>query len=134
LKARGDKFTPRCDIGKLVGYERGTHNIFFVYIPTRNKVIRTSNVTFDESRLDTTIDDEGDNEYYDYITIDEPLYHSVSSGCEHKHSTDAEAPRVSPPSSPQPLVQDIGSIGSDIPELGNRYTLSSDSDATVTIL
>jgi hypothetical protein len=80
LKARSDKFTSRCDIGKLVGYERGTHNIFYVHVPSRNKVIRTSNVTFDESRFDTTVDNEYDNEDYDHITIDEPLYYCLFRG------------------------------------------------------
>jgi hypothetical protein len=129
LKARGDKFISRYDIGKLVGYERGTHNIFYVYVPSRNKVVRTSNVTFDESRFDTTIDNEYDNENYDHITIDEPLYHSVSSGGEH--NTDAEEPQVSPPLSPLPHVQDIDFIDSGIPELSNRYAPSADSDTAV---
>jgi hypothetical protein len=104
LKARSDKFTSRCDISKLVSYERGTHNIFYVYIPSRNKVVRTSNVTFDESRFDTTIDNENDNDDDDYIAIDEPLYHSVSSGGKHNYDTDAEEPQASLPLSPLPHV------------------------------
>jgi hypothetical protein len=31
LKARSDKFTSRYDISKLVSYERGTYNIFYIY-------------------------------------------------------------------------------------------------------
>jgi hypothetical protein len=130
-KARGDKFTSRCDIGKLVGYERGTYNIFYVYVPSRGKVVRTSNVTFDETRFDTTVDVEDDNEEDDFITIEEPLYHSVSSGGEHKHDTDAEEPQLSPPSSPLPHIQDVDFIDSGIPELSNRYTQSADSDTIV---
>jgi hypothetical protein len=129
LKAYSDKFIYRCDISKLVSYERGTYNIFYVHVPSRNKVVRTSNVTFDESRFDTTIDDEYDNEDYDHITIDEPLYHSIASGGEH--NTDAEEPQVSPPSSPLPHVQDIDFIDSGIPELSNRYAPSADSDTVV---
>jgi hypothetical protein len=129
LKARSDKFISRYDIGKLVSYERGTYNIFYVYVPSRNKVIRTSNVTFDESRFDTTVDNEYDNKDYDHITIDEPLYHSVALGGEH--NTDTEEPQVSPPSSPLPHVQDIDSIDSGIPELSNRYALSTDSNTAI---
>jgi hypothetical protein len=84
-KARGDKFISRYDIGKLVGYERGTYNIFYVYVPSRGKVIRTSNITFDKTRFDTTVDDEDDNEEDDFITIEELFHYSVSSGGEHKH-------------------------------------------------
>jgi hypothetical protein len=131
LKARSDKFTSRCDVGKLVSYERGTYNIFYVYIPSRNKVVRISNVTFDESRFDTTIDNENDNADDDYIAIDEPLYHSVSLGGEHNYDTDAEEPQVSPPLSPLPHVQDIDFIDSGIPELSNRYAPSEESDTIV---
>jgi hypothetical protein len=129
-KARSDKFTSRYDIGKLVGYKRGTHNIFYIYIPTRNKVVRTSNVTFDETRFDTTIDDEDDNEEDDFIRIEELLHHSVSSGGEHKYIY-AEEPQVSLPSSPLPHIQDIDFIDSSIPELGNRYTQSADSETII---
>jgi hypothetical protein len=129
LKAHSDKFISRCDIGKLVSYERGTYNIFYVYVPSRNNVIRTSNVTFDESRFDTTVDNEYDNKDYDHITIDEPLYHSVALGGEH--NTDTEEPQVSPPSSPLPHVQDIDFIDSGIPELSNRYALSTDSNTAI---
>jgi hypothetical protein len=84
-KARSDKFISRYDISKLVSYERGTYNIFYVYVPSRGKVIRTSNITFDEIRFDTTIDDEDDNEEDDFITIEELLHYSVSSGGEYKY-------------------------------------------------
>jgi hypothetical protein len=84
-KARSDKFISRYDIGKLVSYERGTYNIFYVYVPSRSKVIRTSNVTFDETRFDTTVDDEDNNEEDDFITIEELLHHSVSSGRKQKY-------------------------------------------------
>jgi hypothetical protein len=43
-------------IGKLVRYERGITNIFYVYVPTKGKVIRITNVEFDESRFDTNTD------------------------------------------------------------------------------
>jgi hypothetical protein len=84
-KARGDKFISRYDISKLVSYERGTYNIFYVYVPSRGKVIRTSNITFDKTRFNTTIDDEDNNEEDDFITIEELLHYSISSGGEYKH-------------------------------------------------
>jgi hypothetical protein len=43
-------------IGKLVRYERGVTNIFYVYVPTKGKVVRITNVEFDESRFDTNTD------------------------------------------------------------------------------
>jgi hypothetical protein len=48
---RGDKFRSRAVEGKLVGYEPGAHNIYRVWIPLQHKVIRTTNVSFDESRF-----------------------------------------------------------------------------------
>jgi hypothetical protein len=54
---RGDNFPSRVLVGKLVRYERGVTNIFYVYVPSKGKVIRTSNVEFDESRFDTNTDD-----------------------------------------------------------------------------
>jgi hypothetical protein len=53
---RGDKFSSRVLIGKLVRYERGVTNIFYVYVPIKGKVIRTSNIEFDELRFDTNTD------------------------------------------------------------------------------
>jgi hypothetical protein len=53
---RGDKFSSRVLVGKLVGYERGATNIFYVYVPEKGRVTRTSNVDFDESRFDTNAD------------------------------------------------------------------------------
>jgi hypothetical protein len=53
---RGDKFSSRVLIGKLVRYERGVTNIFYVYVPTKGKVVRISNVEFNESRFDTKTD------------------------------------------------------------------------------
>jgi hypothetical protein len=53
---RSDKFLSRVLIGKLIRYERGVTNIFYVYVPTKGKVVRTSNVEFDELRFDTNTD------------------------------------------------------------------------------
>jgi hypothetical protein len=121
LKARSDKFISRYNIGKLVSYERGTYNIFYVYVPSYSKVIRMSNITFNKTRFDTTIDDEDNNEEDDFIIIEELLHHSISSGGKYKHIY-AEELQVSPPSSPLLYIQDIDFIDSGIPELSNRYT------------
>jgi hypothetical protein len=53
---RGDKFSSRVLIGKLVRYERDATDIFYVYVPTKGKVVRTSNIEFDELRFDTNAD------------------------------------------------------------------------------
>jgi hypothetical protein len=56
-KARGDKFSSRIGIGKLVSYERGAYDIFYIYIPSLHKVVRSSNVDFDKSHFDYEGDD-----------------------------------------------------------------------------
>jgi hypothetical protein len=87
---RGDKFSSRVLVGKLVRYERGATNIFYVYVPAKGKVVRTSNVEFDESRFDTNADDTGftanPDEDNGYIEPTDELYSapvSTSSGGEH---------------------------------------------------
>ena len=86
---RGDKYSSRVLIGKLVGYERGATNIFYVYVPEKSRVVRTSNVDFDESRFDTGIDDTDSitdpDENNGYIEPVDELYSapvSTSSGGE----------------------------------------------------
>ena len=44
--AKTNKLSPRAHIGHLVGYD--STNIFRVWVPSKNKVIRTRDVTFDE--------------------------------------------------------------------------------------
>jgi hypothetical protein len=44
---RGDKLAPRASIGHLVGYD--STNIYRIWIPSLHKVIRTRDVTFDET-------------------------------------------------------------------------------------
>lgn len=44
---RGAKFDSRTKLGRLVGYE--TYNIFRIWLPSEHKIIRTTNVTFDET-------------------------------------------------------------------------------------
>jgi hypothetical protein len=44
---RGDKLAPRALIGHLVGYD--STNIYRIWIPSLRKVIRTRDVTFDET-------------------------------------------------------------------------------------
>jgi hypothetical protein len=80
-KARGDKFTSRVNIRKLVGYERGAHNIYYVYIPSLHKVVRTSNVDFDESRFDCRDDDNTESDE-EGVAIDFDSFYDASSGGE----------------------------------------------------
>ena len=44
-----NKLKPRAKLGHLVGYE--STNIYRIWIPATNKVIRTKNVTFDKNKL-----------------------------------------------------------------------------------
>jgi len=44
---KGDKLGPRATIGYLVGYD--STNIYRIWIPSLHKVIRTRDVTFDET-------------------------------------------------------------------------------------
>ena len=44
---RGDKLAPHALIGHLVGYN--STNIFWIWIPSLRKVIRTKDVTFNET-------------------------------------------------------------------------------------
>jgi hypothetical protein len=44
-----DKLEPRAHIGYLVGYD--STNIFRIWIPSKGKIIRTRDVTFDESQF-----------------------------------------------------------------------------------
>jgi hypothetical protein len=46
---RGEKFTPRGLIGQLVGYESA--NIYKIWIPSLHKVVRSTNITFDETSI-----------------------------------------------------------------------------------
>jgi hypothetical protein len=87
---RGDKYSSRVLVGKLVRYERGVTNIFYVYVPTKGKVVRTSNVEFDESRFDAKADDtsfiEDPDEDNGYIKPIDELYSAsvaTSSGGEY---------------------------------------------------
>jgi hypothetical protein len=87
---RGNKYSSRVLIGKLIRYERGVTNIFYVYVPTKGKVVRISNVEFDESRFDTKADDtsfiEDPDEDNGYIEPTDELYSGLvatSSGGEH---------------------------------------------------
>lgn len=43
---RSDKFDSRAVVGKLVRFE--AHNIYRIWLPKEQKVIRTTNVCFDE--------------------------------------------------------------------------------------
>ena len=44
---RSEKLLPRAHVGYLIGYD--SSNIFRIWIPTKNQVIRTRDVTFDDS-------------------------------------------------------------------------------------
>jgi hypothetical protein len=85
---RGDKFSSRVLVGKLIRYERGAINIFYVYMPEKGRVMRTSNIEFDESRFNTSVDKTiaDPDEDNGYIKLTDDLYSapvSTSSGGEN---------------------------------------------------
>jgi len=71
-RQRGNKFVVRAQKGRLVGYE-GSH-IYRVYLPHKNRVVRSSSVTFDESGtfLTTPIsEEEGGDDDICWIPLEE---------------------------------------------------------------
>ncbi|KAJ2903487.1 hypothetical protein MKZ38_009886 [Zalerion maritima] len=69
---RGDKMRPRAALGRLVGYEGRWGNIFRIWDPQRNKVIRVRDVTFDDSIL--TADERREVQDLDVVELDdEPI-------------------------------------------------------------
>jgi len=80
---RGDKLAPRALIGHLVGYD--STNIYRIWIPSLRKVIRTRDVTFDETSF---YDPKGQNIDYllrealedtiQTISLPEPLHEDES--------------------------------------------------------
>ncbi|KAI6787438.1 hypothetical protein KC343_g10664 [Hortaea werneckii] len=112
-KARADKFSSRVGIGKLVGYERGAHNIYYIYVPSLHKVVRSSNVDFDESRFDCEEDDaaEGDAEG---MEVDFDSFYDAPSG--------GEKDSIEEPASKEPAPFETESIDTGMPEPGYRTT------------
>jgi hypothetical protein len=79
-RVQGQKFHVRAQKGKLVGYE-GDH-IYRIYIPTQNKVIRTSHVTFNENEINpvhplatSDSEDTDDEDDSGYITLNANHFH-----------------------------------------------------------
>ena len=123
-----EKLNPRGHIGYFVGYD--STNIFRIWIPSKNTVIRTRDVTFDHTSfydpldIDTSlilqqtaaelirtielpqssvIDElrEVDDEVYDTIIVDVPFI-------PEKATTYLPTPEATPP--PLPLLQPTGSL------------------------
>lgn len=124
---RGDKYSSRVLIGKLVGYERGATNIFYIYVPERGKVVRTSDVDFDVSRFDTSTDKTGpatnqddDNGYIEPVTELYSTPVSTSSGGES--SGVEEFPTGDDPDDAEYVE---GSIDTGMPEPGAQTPPSS---------
>jgi hypothetical protein len=117
---RGDKYSSRVLVGKLVGYERGAANIFYVYVPEKGKVVRTSNVDFDESRFDTSTDQSGlatnEDEDNGYIEPVAELYSTPVSTSSGGESSGVEELPTDDDSGDAEHVE--GSIDTDMPEPG----------------
>ncbi|KAI1007729.1 hypothetical protein K3495_g493 [Podosphaera aphanis] len=56
---RSEKFSSRALVGKLVGFE--ALNIYRIWLPTGHKVIRSTNVTFDENCLELNGSEENES-------------------------------------------------------------------------
>jgi hypothetical protein len=112
-KARGDKFSSRMGIGKLVSYERGAHNIFYIYIPSLHKVVRSSNVDFDESRFDCEEDDTIESNK-EGMEVDFDSFYDAPSG--------GEKDSIEEPTSKEPALFETESIDTSMPEPGYRTT------------
>ena len=60
-RQQGAKFEPRAEKGLLVGFE-GNH-IYRLWIPTRNSIVRSSTVKFDESIQDHGLSSDEDDKW-----------------------------------------------------------------------
>jgi hypothetical protein len=100
---RGEKFTPRGLSGQLVGYE--SVNIYKIWIPSLHKVVRSTNVTFDEASIGKT-SLEADNDSLELMEVD-LVYPSTSSGgkgvCEEVFGSDEPILSLSKPGPESPL-------------------------------
>jgi hypothetical protein len=74
---RGEKFTPRGLTGQLVGYE--FVNIYKIWIPSLHKVVRSTNVTFDEASIGAA-SLEADNDPLELVEVDLAYPHTSSGG------------------------------------------------------
>jgi hypothetical protein len=110
-EARGNKFSSGMSIGKLVGYERGAYGIFYIYIPSLHKVVRSSNVDFDKSRFDCKENDIVEDDV-EGMEVDFDSFYDSSSG--------GEKDSIEEPASKEPAPFETESIDTGIPEPGHR--------------
>lgn len=111
---RGDKFKARSKAGQLVGYE-GT-NIYLVWLPDDHKVVRSTNVTFDESKfVSSSITDVAVLE----LSTDEPEPATTPSsppaslGGEQEHGNEAAS------------EQENEALDTQVPDLGQQQLRQS---------
>jgi hypothetical protein len=100
---RGEKFTPRGLTGQLVGYE--SVNIYKIWIPSLHKVVRSTNVTFDETSIGAA-SPEAENDPPELIEVDLAYPHTSSGGegvFEEVFETNEPLPSLTGPEPESPL-------------------------------
>jgi hypothetical protein len=100
---RGEKFTPRGLIGQLVGYESA--NIYKIWIPSLHKVVRSTNITFDETSIGA-VSLEVENDPPELMEVDLAYPHTSSGGegvFEEVFETNEPLPSLTEPEPESPL-------------------------------
>ncbi|KAI0997286.1 Retrovirus-related Pol polyprotein from transposon TNT 1-94 [Podosphaera aphanis] len=108
---RSDKFASRAQIGKLVGYE--AHNIYRVWIPKLHKVIRSTNVSFDEECLDLSNNNDENIEIKIFTTENEVI---------SRQKNTAENKLIETPEDLIPEDLSVDASGGDTNESGEAQT------------
>ena len=91
-RVQAEKFVPRAQIGKLIGYK--SHSIYKIYLIDDGRVVETPHVTFNESLIDdlTVEEEDGDNRIEVTVDPDHSLDNLVP---------DEDSPPPPPPESPR---------------------------------
>jgi hypothetical protein len=96
---RGEKFTPRGLTGQLFGYE--SVNIYKIRIPSLHKVVRSTNVTFDEASISMTFP-EANSDPLELMEVDLAYPYTSSGGEGVFEEVFGSHEPISSPSEPEP--------------------------------
>ena len=110
--ARGDKFSSRAKKGILVGFE--ADNICKIWIPAEHKVVRSTNVTFDETSIGiTSVGGEPQSPEFGGESV-APLGGDTLGGDSDSDSDSHDADSQNADS----MQQQMGELQTPVPELG----------------
>ena len=110
--ARGDKFSSRAKKGILVGFE--ADNIYKIWIPAEHKVVRSTNVTFDETSIGiTSVGGEPQSPEFGGESV-APLGGDTLGGDSDSDSDSHDADSQNADS----MQQQMGELQTPVPELG----------------